>query len=137
MRRKTQKSQNESKRCCKRLKLTGPSGFNWFTSDEGWQLSLYHALCRTSKLYVILYSPRGWETTIVLNGALLSLRFIQWSMNSTYYEAVKTLHTRPLLVTSPGVDWNRKNIPEDFIAKISLPSMKKTSQGVVKGRLHG
>ena len=44
--RKAQKTQNEGKSYCKRLKLTRPSGLNWFTSDEGWQLSLYHALCR-------------------------------------------------------------------------------------------
>ena len=53
MSRKAQRTQNKGKSYCKRFKLTGPSGFSWFTSDEGWQLSLYHALCRISKFHFL------------------------------------------------------------------------------------
>ena len=63
----------------------------------------------------------------------IGLRIVQWSINSTYHEAVKTLYTRPLLVTIPGVDGEKKSV-KTLLLRYHHPSMK-TSQGVIKGCL--
>ena len=59
---------------------------------------------------------------------------MQWSINSTYHEAVKNTPYQALTGNNTRCGLSSK-FPEDFIAKISSSFNRKTCQGVIKGRL--
>ena len=78
-----------------RLELTRLSVFNWFTAmkDGSYHYTMYHASCRISDKVPFLQPLNSKTASEVFHELLLLF-----------------LHTRPLLVTKPGVDWVQKSL---------------------------